>query len=103
MYRSGNESATGNELGVAHRVNRDDRRVAQQAAEVNFIAYRLAWNRDDAHSSGLMVHHANGSFVGNHAGDSRGRGVTWKRDHVKANGAECSQGFKLVHRNCTKA
>ena len=55
MYRSGNESATGNELGVAHRVNRDDRRVAQQAAKVNFISYRLAWTRDDAHRGGLVV------------------------------------------------
>lgn len=85
MYRSGNEPATGDELGVAHRVNRDDRRVAQQAAEVNFIADSLARDRDDAHRGGLMVHHANGSLVGNHAGDGRCRGITWKRNHVKAN------------------
>src|SRR5699024_3158317 len=103
MYRSGNESATGNELGVAHRVDRDDGRVAQQSAKVNFIADSLARDRDDAHRGGLMVHHANGCFISNHTGDSRGRGITWKRDHVKANGADCSHGFKLVHRNCTGA
>ena len=89
------------ELHEARRVaagHADDRSFAEQAAEDGLFADALAGHGNDAHGGGLGVDHADGHFVGDHAGD-RGRGrVAGDGDHVETDGADARHRLKLLHR-----
>ena len=82
MNRRGDETTAVDEGGVAYLVNRNDWGVAQQAPEVDLVASLGARGRDDAHCGGLMIHHTNGGFIGDHASDGFRGGVTRDSDHV---------------------
>ena len=90
------------EFTVADGVHRDHRRIAQQATEVDLIADFCAWYWDDAHRGGLVVHHADGCFICDHAGDGLGRGSSWQSDHIEANRTDCRHRFQLVHADAAR-
>ena len=68
----------------------------EQATKFDHVAYAQADRRDDADRGGLVVHHADCCFVGNHCGEGGGGGVTGNRDHVQAHRADGGHRLKLV-------
>lgn len=82
--RCGDEAAAIDKRGVAHGVDRDYRSVSEQATEVDFVANLGPWDWNNADRGGLMVHHTDGGFISNHAGNRCRRGIARKRNHVEA-------------------
>ena len=67
------------------------------------VAHGLARNRNHTDRSGLAVDHADGGFVGDHAGDRRSGGVARDGDHVQAHRADRGHGFELFERQSARA
>src|SRR5699024_2804835 len=84
--------------GGAVAADGHDRRMAQQAAEVQNIAGFMADGGDHAHGGGLAVDHADGGFVGDQAADDLGAGVAGDDHHVDAHRADSRHGFQLFQR-----
>ena len=79
------------------RVNRHDGCIAQQSAEVYNVAHFLASSRYDTHRRRLLVNHANGCLVGNHARYCSGGSVARDGYHVETHGAYTGHGFELLY------
>ena len=101
MNRSGNTTATGHKGLAAGLVDRHDGRVAHQAAEVRHLAHALARHGDHTHGGGLLIHHADGGFVGDQAGDGGSSGIARNGDHVKTHRAYAGHGLKLLEGQAT--
>ena len=84
------------EHGAGVGVHGHDRRIAEQAAEVQLVADLLADCGDDAHGGGLVVDHADGALVGDDAEDGLDRRVAGNGDHVQADAADAGHGLELL-------
>ena len=79
-------------------MHRHDRRCAEQAAEGDFIADRLARSRDEAHGGRLGIDHTDGGLVRDDGGDRLRARVAGDGDHIKAHRAHARHGFELIQR-----
>lgn len=77
------------------RVDRHNRGVTEQAAELDGIADLLARDRDYPDGGGLVVDHPNGGLVGDHCTDSLRWGITGDGDHVETDRANRGHRLKL--------
>ena len=75
LQRSGDASATGNEVLTLLSMHRHHRSAAQQTAHFHPVAYHLAGGRDYAHGGGLGIDHADGRLVSDDGRDGSGGGT----------------------------
>ena len=77
-------------------VDGHDGGIAKESAKFYGVANGLADNGNDTHGCGLLVDHANGTLVGNDAGNGGGRCVARNGYHVESYGADTSHGFEFL-------
>ena len=97
MERSGDLAAAVDELGGGAGVYFHYWAGAQQAAELQLVAYLLADGGNHAHGGGLAVDHTDGGLVGDNAADHLRRGVAGNDDHIQTHGANGGHGFQLLN------
>ena len=74
-------------------MHRHDRGAPQQPTELDGISHAQANGGNHAHGGGLVVHHTDRSFIGDHGGKRRGGRVTRYSDHVQPNRADRGHCF----------
>jgi Zn-dependent protease len=74
----------------------DDRRGAEQSAEIDHVARLGPGHGNQPHGGRLVVHHADGHLVGDDGGDGLRRGVAGDGDHVQADRADAGHRLELL-------
>src|SRR5687768_11411609 len=96
MNRRRNPATTPYELRAREGIDWHDGRTAEQSAELNHLTHLAAWHWNDAHRGRLVVHHADGHFIGDDRGNRFSRSRTRHRHHVDAHRTDAGPRFKLI-------
>src|SRR5574344_117154 len=101
MNRSRNTTATVHKTLAGESVYRHHRSIAQQTSKLHRVTHLLAHHRNNAHSSCLLVDHANGTLICNNARNRCGRCIAGNGNHVQTYRTYTGHRFKFFDGECT--
>ena len=101
MYRSRNTSAAVYKCLTTEAVDRHNRRISQQASELDRISDMLSFYRNNTYRRSLLVHHSDSRFVRNDAGNRSRRSITRNGYHIQADRTYTSHRFQLLNGQVT--